>query len=949
VACEPLLLGGRIDGDVAGGKVRFMHDVVPTSSLLVPSTLTPAGRWLLSVVALAALSACSSLRGPTTAPPPPLLGAPTSTPSPPPSSVPAAPSAIPLGAPSAVSPGTPAAPAFDSVIKGADVQAGLMPVWRRQDKVWIELAPTDFGRALFLSPKLVTGVGESGLLGGLLGSRWAQVGRPQWVEFRRVHNQVQLVARNAAYRATPDTPQAQAVSAAFSPSLLASVPVASAPHPQRQTVLVELSALMTGDLLGLGAQLQRAYRQSYSLDARNTQIQQTQGTPGAMVVQVQQHFATASLASPGTGAGPQPAAPSTLPDPRSLFLTVQYTLTALPDPPMPTRRADARVGYFATTIADFSDDLARTPRQRFINRWRLDKQDPKAALSPPVRPIVFWLDGSIPKDYRGAITEGVLAWNRAFEAIGFKDAIQVRDDPARQPLDIVASGQAIIRWMTNASPSFGAIGPVHVDPRTGEILTADIALESLSSRAIRAARSQILDTSSSAPALAPDACQHGDMAAEQLAYGLDVLADRAGLPPDAPLVRDFVLAYLRDTTMHEVGHTLGLRHNFRASRWRSLADTQDATLTQRDGLVASVMEYNPINLPLPGQTGGAPFQTTLGPYDLWAIEYGYAPLEGEATAQAAALQAIARRQAEPRWQAALDFGTDEDHLLGLDPQALPFDLGNDPVAFARQRVAIARDLIERQGRVQLGPDDEPALIRRRIAYALRDLERTAGILSRQVGGLITRRDGADSPRALLEPLPAAAQREALQLLLDTFLTPGSLRIPPAVQRRLAPDYFERAEGVTDATGQPIQTDFPVAVQLMRLQREVLNQLMNDTLAERMLDNIDKSRDLEPSPLTVRELHRRVREAVWTAGASDEAAPWRRNLQRDHVNRVAAGVLRGSARADVRAQWLQQARILIEQLRRPTGQSADSTAEAHRRDCLATLERALSAQFTRVTP
>jgi len=297
VACEPLLLGGRIDGDVAGGKVRFMHDVVPTSSLLVPSTLTPAGRWLLSVVALAALSACSSLRGPTTAPPPPLLGAPTSTPSPPPSSVPAAPSAIPLGAPSAVSPGTPAAPAFDSVIKGADVQAGLMPVWRRQDKVWIELAPTDFGRALFLSPKLVTGVGESGLLGGLLGSRWAQVGRPQWVEFRRVHNQVQLVARNAAYRATPDTPQAQAVSAAFSPSLLASVPVASAPHPQRQTVLVELSALMTGDLLGLGAQLQRAYRQSYSLDARNTQIQQTQGTPGAMVVQVQQHFATASLAS----------------------------------------------------------------------------------------------------------------------------------------------------------------------------------------------------------------------------------------------------------------------------------------------------------------------------------------------------------------------------------------------------------------------------------------------------------------------------------------------------------------------------------------------------------------------------------------------------------------------------------------------------------------------------
>ncbi|HET6789208.1 MAG TPA: DUF5117 domain-containing protein, partial [Aquabacterium sp.] len=452
----------------------------------------------------------------------------------------APPKTAPSSPPATQAPGAP--PAFDVVIKDAERQEGLLPLWKRQDKVWIELSPKDFGRAFFLSPKLVTGVGEAGLLGGLLSSRWAQIGRPQWVEFRRVNQQVQLVAINGSFRASPDTPQAQAVQAAFSPSMLASVAVASAAHPQRGSVLVEVSSLLTGDVLGLGQQLQRAFRQSYNLDARNTAITQTRGSPAGLVLQVQQHFATGTLAAPSGSTGPQPSVPTALPDPRSLFITVQYTLSPLPTQAMTPRLADARVGYFTTTVADFSDDLARTPRQRFINRWSLDKKDPKAPLSPPVRPLVYWLDGSIPKEYRGAITEGILAWNKAFEAIGIQQAIEVRDDPAQQPLDIVGKGQAIIRWMTNHQPSFGAIGPTHVDPRSGEILTADIALESLSSRAIRSARAQILQAApgidgsthtDANEAMHPERCEHGELAAEQLAYGLDLLMAQGHLPPDS--------------------------------------------------------------------------------------------------------------------------------------------------------------------------------------------------------------------------------------------------------------------------------------------------------------------------------------------------------------------------------------------------------------------------------
>jgi len=851
------------------------------------------------------------------------------------------------------------APAFETVVKGADKQDGWLPIWKRQDKVWLELAPSDFGRPMFLSPKLLTGVGEGGFFGGLLASRSALVGRPQWVEFRKVNQQVQLVAINAAYRADKDTPQALAVQAAYSPSLLGSVAVASAAHPQRNTVLVEASSLLTGDLLGLAMQLNQTFKQGYGLDGRNTSITQTRTSPTGLQVEVQQHFATGSInttAQPGAA----PTVPSALPDPRSLFLSVQYTLSPLPPTPAPTRMADARVGYFTSVVADFSNDLARSPRQRFINRWRLEKKDPKAALSPPVRPLVYWLDKSIPKAYHDTIRDGVLAWNQAFEAIGIQGAIEVKDATDAEPRDIVGNGQAIIRWMSNHRPTFGAIGPSHVDPRTGEILTADIALEGLSSRAIRTARSQVLGSQGQAPVAPPQGvgehCEHAEIAAEQLGYALDVLSAQRDLPPDSEEVQAFVLAYLKDTTMHEVGHTLGLRHNFRASRWRPNAELDNPVLTRKSGNSASVMDYAPINLNLPGQPAGAPFQTTLGPYDLWAIEYGYKPLEGDAKSQQEALRAIAQRSAEPAWQTALDYGTDEDNALGLDPQSLVFDLGRDPIAFGQRRIAVARDLIERQASVVLKPTDEPQLQRRRIAYALRDLERTANVLMRQVGGIVTRRDAPGSGRDLLDPLPAATQRQALALLNEAFLSTHALNIPPKLQRSLAPDYFERIEAFQDPSAPAPNTDFSVADQLVQLQRHVLNTLMSDTLAERLLDNIDKTRDREPKPLTVRELHRSLRDAIWAPAprsprkaTGDDNAPWLRNLQREHVNRLSALVLRGGSRADVRAQFRHQAQLLVAQLQKPVSADTDSTAEAHRRDCLETLQRALNASVQRVTP
>ena len=298
-------------------------------------------------------------------------------------------SASPLAA--APAPGQPQP--FAAVVKDAQEIKALFTAWRKDDKLWLELKPEDLEQPFFLSPKLASGIGEARIFGGLM------LSSPRLVQFRRVHNQVQLLAINQQQVAAAGTPEARAVAAAISPSLLGSAAVVSQPHPERKSILIDAGSLFVSDMLGLGSQLQRSFRQGYGFDARHSSVAEVRGRPDLLVVRTQQHYATASLAQPTPGApagAPVPSVPEGLPDPRSLFLGLHYSLMKLPEQPMARRAADPRVGYFLSTRDDFSDDLARSPRQRSVNRWRLEKKDPSAALSEPVKPITYWLDRNVP-------------------------------------------------------------------------------------------------------------------------------------------------------------------------------------------------------------------------------------------------------------------------------------------------------------------------------------------------------------------------------------------------------------------------------------------------------------------------------------------------------------------------------------------------------------------------
>jgi hypothetical protein len=894
---------------------------------------------------------------------------------------PAAPAAEPAAAsrppappaPPAALPGGP--PPFATVVRDARRVDGPLTLWQKDDKVWIELRPAQLGKPFLLSPKIKNGIGEAFVLGGLMAYPVNGAGGPQLVEFVRVHNQVRLQARNVEVMARAGTPEARAVAASYSNSLLGAVPVASQPHPDRQSILVEANGLFLTDVLGVGMMLQRGLRQGYGLDRNNSVITAVRGNDLAVTLEAQLHFYTAGIAMPGLNAPPGiavPQLPRLLPDSRSMLVGLSYSLAPLPDEPMPTRAADPRVGLFTSTVLDFSDDLAMSPRQRFVNRWRLEKKDPAAEKSEPVKPITFWIDRNVPLIYREAVRAGILEWNRAFEKIGFIGAIKVEQQPDDAAWDTLDFGHASVRWMMNADPVFGAIGPSHVDPRSGEILDADIAFEGLSARSVRALRTQVLGAPrarTAAPgfaapfvlppvlsaALGTDAhpvhadgtphdllrCQHGALAAEQLGYALDVLEARGELDPDGPVARQFVLDYVKEAIMHEVGHALGLRHNFRASRAYTEAQLADTEFTRAYGISASVMEYNAVNLPTPGQPAGIPFQTTLGPYDYWAVEYAYKPMPPgtKPAEERAELQRIAARSAEP----TLAFGTDEDNFVALDPETIQLDLGADPIAFAKRRIAIARDLFKRQETRELPPDRDYAVLRRSINFAITDTTRAMGVLARQIGSLRTLRDFPGSGREPLTPLPAAAQREALELMLQTVLGADGLTLSPALQRRLAPDYLDRAEGA-------VPTDYSLQQRLLDLQRAVLNFLMSDVIATRILDNTSKFDDPKQA-FALGELHTRLAAEVWRELDGRGAIPSaRRDLQRDHVNRLSLAVVRptGTGRADVRGHLREQARTLLARLDAAQRQRGglDAETRAHLADSADTLRQALAATIVR---
>jgi hypothetical protein len=853
----------------------------------------------------------------------------------------------PGSAPAAATPS--ALRSFAEVSKDAKELPGLFRVWQKDDKVWLEIEPAQFDHAFFLSTNLDQGLGESGFYGGSMSSSLSRrFGAPVIVNFRKVGTNVQLIARNVKYTAQPGTPEARAVADAFSDSLIASAAIASQPHPERKSVLVEANSLFLADLPGAAMRLEQTYKQAYAFDARNSFFGQVRSTPTFTSLNVTAHYALSRVATPAAGqAAPEPL--STVPDIRSLFLGFHYSLAKLPDAPMRPRLADNRIGYFTTDRWDFTTDDRRIPIYHYANRWRLAKKDPAAALSEPNEPIVYWIDRSVPEKYRASIRDGVLEWNKAFERIGYKDAIKVEIQPDNAEFNTSDIRHASIRWMTTAKGTFNAIGPSVVDPRSGEILDADIGIDGSS---VRALKSYSAETIPLRPSLASRAdaprsempyCTYDAESAEHEGFALSLLEARGEMMLDGPEAEAFIQARVKAITMHEVGHTLGLTHNFRASTVYTEAELGDPEFTRRNGIAGSVMEYNGVNLSLPGENRREYHMSTLGPYDYWAIEYGYREFASDQ--ESAGLVQIAERSTEPR----LAFMADDTlYFSGLDPLANTFDLGLDPLAYADRQLKLARELWQLTESRSLQPDETYALLRRNFSRGLFEVQQSAAYAVKYIGGLTLRSDHAGSGRAPLEPVSADKQRAALKLLAGTIFAADSFRFPPSFLRRLAISDFD-IDDARDLGRTVPPVDVAVDQQVLALHRAVLGPLLGPDVAQRLLNNELKAAD-PAQALRLAELYATLHAAIFSELAAGQDIPLiRRNLQRDYVSRVSVVLLRpastmpADARALLRADAVQLRGELAAASRRPY---TSPETRAHVAESLAVLDDALKAASVR---
>jgi hypothetical protein len=670
-------------------------------------------------------------------------------------------------------------------------------------------------------------------------------------------------------------------------------------------------------------------------------------------------------------------------------------------PEFKPRKADPRVGYFYNWHEDFARSANEDVSERFINKWYVEKRDPSLKMSPPKEPIVWYIEHTTPVKFRRYVREGIEMWNKAFEEIGIIGAVEVyqqdAETGAHMDKDAEDARHNFFRW--NASDQSYAIGPSRAHPETGEILDADVVWHQGLTRSVRGMLENLSDDLTeqsfgpetlawldenpmwdprvrlAAPevrqqiierrALAHDDAVKEDMTERDHPWApwmgdpmnsacrignllsLDMtLVDSAMLAGmlDADgevdmldgLPEQFIGPMIRYISAHEVGHCMGLQHNMAASTIRDLKDINSGEY--EGATIGSVMDYVAANINHGLGEAQGPYATPeLGPYDKWAIAYGYGPEDK--------VEEVLSRVSDPD----LIFISQMEMGVGSDPRNNTWDMGSDNLTFAESRLGLVADLREKLVSDIVNDGDSWATARRRFSSLLSTQLQSIFIASRWVGSSYTNNDFKGDPegRSPIEDVPAEKQRRALQLIIANSFDDDAYGLTPELIRHLGKEYWWDDAGAAELMADP---NYTVHDMVGGVQAAALTMVMNPTTLRRVYDNEYRMAGAD-DVLTLSEVMTTLTDAVWREYSGASAASvssFRRNLQREHVDRLISLALSdrspSPAMRTISTLAKQELRRIGEMAKRGGKGNPNTYAKAHLADIDVRITKALEAAY-----
>lgn len=827
---------------------------------------------------------------------------------------------------------------FTELTKDAEHIEGFFDLYKTEEALYMALTKDQLEHDFLMNIEIAEGIGSSFIYGGLMLNRQALL-----LSLEKREGKIFLVQKPYQYVAKEGTPEAEAVDLTYGDSILETAKLEAT--SEDSVMLINVYDWFVSDMSGISQSVERAVAERpgqpgrASFDKSRSYLKLAQSFPMNTNIE-------ASLTFRNGGN----SAPRTVADGRFIPVSIYYSMAALPEVPMEPRIADDRAGFFLTAHKDFTTE-DETFFKRYANKWRLECDGAPASdgLCDPVKPITYYIDHTVPLEYRKAMMEGVEAWSEAFEAAGFRDAVQAEILP--EGADAGDIRYPTLRWNVSDQAGYGAIGPSVVDPRTGEILDADILFEANmiigtkdSYREMvepRAAIDQIFNVSD-------EELKHLSLGGESAAFYTDlnmqmqlakgIFMARNQLAPGSPVPDEFVNEFFKWVTMHEVGHTLGLRHNFRSSVDTPLDKLYDKEWGQDRGVFSSAMEYPTVNISPEGmENDGYYYNPGVGSYDKWVISVGYTP-------DAEKSKELARQAAQPGHA----YGTDGDARGSgaVDPHVNVFDLGADPLAWGKNRADLIKGLIPELPDVALA-DNVPY-------YEATDLfntyffqyTRALAPAVKYIGGQYQYRDHVGDPdgRMPFVAIEKQEQEEALGMIVDYAFDEDAFELPREVYQKFGANRWDHWGNSTTYGG---RIDYPLHEYLIGIQSSLLSQLLDGTRLARIRDTEVKfgAENTVTIPELMSTLTNSIWSEVWTAPGTNISSN-RRDLQRAYLDEMieivtdAPSDMPADARSVARAQLSSVNKRIIQRLTPPF--NFDAYTEAHLREVQVRIEKALDA-------